>query len=64
MVFVAQVAPDSLKLVQGMGFSTPEMVAAHALAHPEYIFVSTDEFVSPATHEYVDGRVVRRQESA
>ena len=59
MIFVAQINPMQQHLVQGMGFSTPDMAQTHFDAHPEFLFVSTLEFVSPMTHAYVDGQVVR-----
>lgn len=60
MIFVAQIDPVTQQLRQGMGFSTPAMAEAHMAENPESLYITVDEFVSPMTHEYINGLVVRK----
>lgn len=62
MILLAQIEPQTNTLIQGLGFSTPELAQTHMQAHPEYAYISTDEFVSPMTHEVVDGQIKRKQQ--
>ena len=61
MVFLAQIDQAAKKLVQGLAFSTAEHAQPHMAAHPEFTYISVDEFVSPQTHQYVNGQVARKE---
>lgn len=62
MIFFAQIDQEAQVLKQGLGFSTAEFAQSHMAAHPEYMYVSTAGFVSPATHQYLNGQVVPIQQ--
>jgi hypothetical protein len=62
MIFAAQIDPQTKSLKQGLGFANTAMAKAHFEAHPECIYVSASEFVSPETHQYVNGVVVRKDQ--
>lgn len=58
MIFAAQIDTTTHELKQGLGFSTAAIAQSHFETHPEYFYVSVDSFVSPSTHQYVNGQVV------
>jgi len=62
MIFLAKIDPTTGQLVQGMGFSTPGGADAHIAAHPNYDYVTCASFVSPRTHQYIDGQIVPKPE--
>ncbi len=58
MIFVAQVDPTTNKIRQGLGFGNSAMSEAHIETHQGFIYVAVSGFVSPATHDYIDGQIV------
>lgn len=59
MLFFAQVDKTG-KLYQGVAFRDQSSADAHIGVHNEYTLIATDEFVSPFTHEVVNGVVQRK----
>ena len=57
MIFVAQLDPTTGALMQGLGFTSTAGAEAHIAAHPEFNYATVDRFVSPQTHEYVNGTI-------
>ncbi len=60
MIYVAQIDPKTNTIIQGAAFSTSQMAEDHFSANPEHIFVFTDEFITPGTHLFLDGKVVQK----
>lgn len=57
MIFFAQIEQETQTLKQGLGFSNAEFAQSHMNAHPEFMYISTVGFVSPVTHQYINGQV-------
>ncbi len=60
MIYAAQIDEAMNLLKQGLAFSNKEIAEAHFNEHREFMFIATDEFVSPETHEYLNGKIVKK----
>lgn len=58
MIFAAQVDQATGTIKQGLGFSSTQAAQAHFEANPEFVYISTDVFVSPETHQFINGQIV------